>query len=377
MKLFHKDNIFGLVYTVALVGFTVYAVLDTFVIPHAYDVVPLTSNNSSIAEYDQNTTSTLQDTQSNSTQITTANANETVVTTATAVGAVTSETVTEVPSENIGDETTTETELTTVTEMTMPENIYASMFNADGSVTITDSSYVDGNMSISLSQYREYDSDIYVADIYLANTSLLKTAFANDKFGRYIVDSTSSIAEAHNAILAINGDYYGSQYDGYVLRNGELYRSTVVSDNEDLAIMKDGTFKIFKETDISAEDLLNSGAQQILAFGPGLLRDYENIIDKDTITGIGKSRHPRCAIGIVDSLHYVFVVVDGRTDQSAGVTAYELAEFMRNIGVRDAYNLDGGGSATLYFNGRVINSPTTHGDSIKQRNVSDIVYIGY
>ena len=48
---------------------------------------------------------------------------------------------------------------------------------------------------------------------------------------------------------------------------------------------------------------------------------------------------------------------------------------MQSLNVKEAYNLDGGGSSTMYFNGKVINNPTTNG-RIKERGVSDIVYIG-
>lgn len=87
--------------------------------------------------------------------------------------------------------------------------------------------------------------------------------------------------------------------------------------------------------------------------------------------------NPRTAIGIIDNLHYVFVVSDGRTEESEGLSLLELAEFMEGLGVETAYNLDGGGSSTMYFNGEVINTPTTNGRSVKERSVSDIVYIGY
>ena len=50
---------------------------------------------------------------------------------------------------------------------------------------------------------------------------------------------------------------------------------------------------------------------------------------------------------------------------------------MKSLNVKTAYNLDGGGSSAMYFNGSIINKPTTNGDSIKERSVSDIVYIGY
>ena len=73
----------------------------------------------------------------------------------------------------------------------------------------------------------------------------------------------------------------------------------------------------------------------------------------------------------------MFVVSDGRTSESEGLSLYELATFMQSLGVTTAYNLDGGGSSTIYFNGQVINNPTTNGNSISERKVSDIVYIGY
>ena len=87
--------------------------------------------------------------------------------------------------------------------------------------------------------------------------------------------------------------------------------------------------------------------------------------------------NPRTAIGKLAENHYVFVVSDGRTNKSTGLTLYELANFMKELGCTEAYNLDGGGSSTMYFNGNVINNPTTNGNRISERSVSDIVYIGY
>ena len=63
--------------------------------------------------------------------------------------------------------------------------------------------------------------------------------------------------------------------------------------------------------------------------------------------------------------------------ESEGLSLYQLAEVMKSYGAKTAYNLDGGGSSTLYFNGQVINKPTTGGNKISERAVSDIVYIGY
>ena len=79
---------------------------------------------------------------------------------------------------------------------------------------------------------------------------------------------------------------------------------------------------------------------------------------------------------MIDSLHYVMVVSDGRTSESTGLSLYQMAQFMKSLGVTTAYNLDGGGSSTMVFNGTVINNPTTNGNKISERKVSDIVYIG-
>ena len=242
---------------------------------------------------------------------------------------------------------------------------------------VTETEYQDGNISIRLSAYREEDSAVYVADIQLASPEYLKTALADNAYGKNLTEKTSVMARSTGAILAINGDYYGVQESGYVLRNGVLYRDTPVSGKEDLVIFADGSFRIIREDEFSAQSLLEAGAEQILSFGPALVENGEVSVEKGQEVSRAKSSNPRTAIGIVGENHYVFVVSDGRTADSQGLSLYELAEFMQSLGVTTAYNLDGGGSSTLYFNGQVVNQPTTNGKKIQERSVSDIVCIGY
>lgn len=246
--------------------------------------------------------------------------------------------------------------------------------------------YTDSVKTITLSEYRVNDTSIYVADIQLLGDAteldesafsaadLIQTAFADDTYGKNVKEATSVTAEENDAILAINGDFYGAQNDGYVIRNGVLYRSTS-GGNEDLAILADGSFEIFSENDLSAEEVLAAGAVDVLSFGPGLVESGEIAVTKDEEVGKAMASNPRTAIGILEDGHYVFVVTDGRTDESEGLTLYQLAEFMQSLGCTTAYNLDGGGSSTLYFNGEIINKPTTGGNNIKERSVSDIVYL--
>ena len=242
---------------------------------------------------------------------------------------------------------------------------------------VTAESYDDGNIQITLSTYREYDTTIYVADVQLASADYLKTAFAQNAYGRNVTATTSDTAELAGAILAVNGDYYGAQESGYVLRNGVLYRSSAKKNQEDLVIYADGSFEIITETEVSAQELLDRGAVQILSFGPALVEGGEIAVEEGEEVGKAMASNPRTAVAVVDELHYLFIVSDGRTDESEGLSLRQLAEFAASLGAETVYNLDGGGSSAMVFSGELINNPTTSGNSIKERKVSDIVYIGY
>lgn len=245
--------------------------------------------------------------------------------------------------------------------------------------TVTDSSYKDDNISINLSETTVNSTQVYIADVTVSSSDYLKTAFAQNAFGTNVTAKTSETAADNNAILAVNGDYYGANSTGYVIRNGVVYRDTVREDssNGDLAIYKDGSFKIIYEDQISADQLVKDGVVNLLAFGPALVENGEIAVGTNEEVGQAMASNPRTAIGIIDENHYIIVVSDGRTSESKGLSLYQMAEVMKSYGVKTAYNLDGGGSSTLYFNGQVINKPTTGGNRISERAVSDIVYIGY
>lgn len=245
-------------------------------------------------------------------------------------------------------------------------------------VSTSDTSYSDDNISITLTEKTVSNTQVYIADITVSSAEYLKTALAQNTYGTNVTAKTSVTAANNNAILAVNGDYYGANSTGYVIRNGVVYRDTVREDssNGDLAIYKDGSFKIIYEDEISADQLVKDGVVNLLAFGPSLVENGEIVVDTNSEVGQSMSSNPRTAIGIIDENHYIIVVSDGRTSESQGLSLYELAEVMKSYGVKTAYNLDGGGSSTLYFNSQVINKPTTNGN-ISERAVSDIVYIGY
>ncbi len=240
-----------------------------------------------------------------------------------------------------------------------------------------DTEYHDDQIDIVLTTMRVENTTVYVADVQIADISLLKTALAGNTYARNLTETTSVQAANAGAILAINGDYYGAQERGYVLRNGVLYRASAQSGTDALVIGADGNFRIITEGETSADTLVREGAWQVLTFGPALINDGQVTVSSSDEVGRAMTSNPRTAIGQISEGHYLLVVSDGRTKESAGLSLRQLAELMQSLGAQIAYNLDGGGSSTMVFQGRGVNNPTTNGRSLRERSVSDIVYIGY
>lgn len=239
---------------------------------------------------------------------------------------------------------------------------------------ITETSYSDGTLRVEISSYRLEDTTVYVADILTEEPQALLAAFSQNSYGRNITAVSSETADEVGAILAVNGDNYGSRERGYVIRNGVLYRETPGSDQEDLVIWSDGSISIIRESEVSAQTLLEQRAWQVFSFGPGLLEEGELLVDASDEVDRARASNPRTALGQIGEGHYVLVVSDGRSDESEGLSLYELGQFLQQLGVQTAYNLDGGGSSTMVFLGRVVNQPVG-GRGSGQRAVTDIVYV--
>ena len=141
----------------------------------------------------------------------------------------------------------------------------------EGSITITKSTEGSGNNAVVS----------FAAEIKLNAMTLLRGAFANNKFGQNIIDTPSNIAAQHNGIWAINGDYYGFRDTGIVIRNGVAYRDSGA--REGLAFYQDGSVKLYDETGTNAQQLLNEGVWNTLSFGPALVRDSEVVSGIDQV----------------------------------------------------------------------------------------------
>ena len=334
-----RNLITAIILSVSLVSYTAYVLLDTFAIPRVYKVVENTSSvNYRFDSEDKEQTS-------ESTQKVYMN---------------------KVAKKGIGIQNK---DSDTKSSKTLSSN------STKSTAQSSDTTYKTDDTSITLSTYREYDTNIYVAEVELSKNAQIETAFAQNSYGKNVTATTSSMAESSAAILAVNGDYYGARDNGYVIRDGIIYRSSAKADQEDLVIYKDGSMKIINESEVSAQELVDEGAVTVLSFGPALVENGKVSVNQNDEVGKAMASNPRTAIAITEDNHYLFIVSDGRTDESEGLSLYELATFAASLGAKTVYNLDGGGSSTMYFNGNVVNNPTTNGWDISERGVSDIVYI--
>ena len=249
-----------------------------------------------------------------------------------------------------------------------PEPTY---FTAD--VVETETTYSNDHLWIEISEIREHDTQIHIAEIRVTSAQYILSAFAEDKYGRNIFAKTSEMAAANDAVFAINGDNYGAREGGYCIRNGILYRKTGNRRKDVLCIMPDGDFKFSHYEKATAQELLNMGTWQALTFGPVLIDDSEIKVDVNAEVDFCYATNPRTAIGMIEPLHYYVIVADGRTKTSHGLSVYQVADLFKRLGCTKAFNLDGGGSSTMVFRGKVINFPTSDG-GYYERGVTDIVY---
>lgn len=237
-------------------------------------------------------------------------------------------------------------------------------------------SYHTDRLSVDIEQKQKDGLTYYVCNIRVSDVSQLRTAFAGDDFKSGIYEAVSDIADRYSPVLAINADFCRYHHNGVIIRNGELLRKQNITKHHLLIVDENGNMSV--QTDRSgkqglvADQLARANTWQTFEFGPVLVQDGQatKLPNSFYVNCHDGYLEPRTAIGQVGPLHYIVIVVDGRRDgYSTGCSVPKLQQLFLDEGVQFAFNLDGGGSTTLYFLGNVVNMPSGG----KQRSVSDII----
>ena len=242
----------------------------------------------------------------------------------------------------------------------------------------TEDSYEDQSISVKCWHERitftnQKPVDANFADIRIAHPSQLRTAFAGGVYGYVKRSYTSKMAELNNAVIAVNADYYNYRSDGLLIRQGTLYRERPF-DIDTLFIDSNGDLKVMRDYEaVNSQYYKKNEILQTIVFGP-LLVENGKALEKLNIVNVvdcgATGLNPRTAIGQLGPLHYLLCTIDGRSKQSAGVTVKGLAKIMEDKNCVIAYNLDGGQSTTMVFNGRLYNQVSGEGE----RAMSDCLY---
>lgn len=193
------------------------------------------------------------------------------------------------------------------------------------------------------------------------------------------MEKTSQIAKNNVAKVALNGSYYNMKAGNsvcYYKQNGIVVDTTSIGAQD----RANGVIKI-KKGKVSLEpwnrekelkDIKSNNNESVLAAGPMMLHkgDYLFIEEND----FNRTKHPRTAIVTTKDNKLLFVTVDGRNKEKAtGVSIKELAQLLKLLNAKDALNLDGGGSTTLWskrgVDDGVLNMPSDRGGERKVANV--------
>ena len=226
----------------------------------------------------------------------------------------------------------------------------------------------------------------YFADITIKDPSQIRTGLATgtNKFRRRYKKTVRAMATKLNAVVAINGDFFGG-YGGYsyVLRQGTVYQDLTEPNLDILLIDEDGDFHVLTpEQDLASVDKTKVDGKKVInafQFGPALVIDGKPVADEILAD---RARSPREAqpdmanqrMGIIqiDSLHYMVL-----TCAHYGLTLprfRDLAMYVSNHKAKTVYTLDGGNSSQLVFLGRKRNLTDTGPKAEGERPVTDIVY---
>lgn len=216
----------------------------------------------------------------------------------------------------------------------------------------------------------------YIAHIRMRNIDSFRTGLASNLANAANLMPPWQLARSYRAVLAITGDNLTQaekEAKGILIRNGRFYSDYAREDT--IAFVGNMDMKIIDKGAMSGTQLLDSGVQNSYSFGPTLVKNGQ-INENASKHRVAHHANPRCGIGIIEPGHFVAIVCDGRDAARAyNVTMDDFAKMFYELGVTDAYNLDGGSSTAMVFMGENINWHS--GADGHQRNWVDALMWGY
>ena len=228
----------------------------------------------------------------------------------------------------------------------------------------------------------------YEAEIFCAEGSAGPRMVANDpEKWKTSQDYPHKIARKNGTVLAVSSDFahlrllQKKSRPGIIIRNGKVWSDRTKKANgkvfpvlDCLAIWPDGDMKVYSSNEKTAEEYLEAGAVDVLAFGPVLIRD--GTLNEEALNKYGTSHAQRTAVGMVEKGHYWFMMLEGRISRSKGDGIRFLAEKLYDKECTLGFNLDGGESSCIVFMGHQLCKMKNGKKNKPSRATSDILGVG-
>lgn len=240
---------------------------------------------------------------------------------------------------------------------------------------LSETVYEDPTIRVEITPDNDNGRLFWIADIEIADASQLRTVSANG-FNRSGTEFGHVLAKRMNAVVAVDGDYYCYTSDTpLIIRQGVTYRNKLKKKpgQDVLLIDEDGDFHGVE--DAKAGDVGETvGGKKIINafhFGPLLVNNGEIRTGKINRHMKPEQRSQRVAIAQTGHLKYRIIVTGPNERGSRALNFEEWRQFVAAMpDIQVAYNLDGGDSAVLVFNGQKVNDPWNE----NERQLADIIY---
>lgn len=160
---------------------------------------------------------------------------------------------------------------------------------------------------------------------------------------------------------------------GLVIKDGEVLRGWRRQDDGTMAIMRDGTLRVYEEGVDSVQKMLDDGVRDTFGgFGPLIVKNgvVRNIMNNPVVSDSFRViTSARTIHGIASNGDYIGIVVSGHSSSGTGLTGNEMGNLARREGCVDAVVDDGGGSSQLYANGKYMRCSSDRGGQRPRRAV--------
>ena len=235
---------------------------------------------------------------------------------------------------------------------------------ADGTVRTLIYTYAGQKSAFELYHYQKGKQEYQIAELYVRDIEKLTTRYENDQGNAKLM---RKFVEDSPVLIAISSDYFANNANGkgLIIRNGMLIRSNPCKYSDLCVIYQDGTVRCFdcKQDKIDNNEILASYPYHSFYFGPALLDANGNA--KTAFNSTLVEPNPRSAFGYYEPGHYAFISVLGSYSQidinnknvgsgkAEGLSLSDLSAICASLGMKAAYNLDGGRSISMYWNNRL------------------------